>query len=100
MKRLDYRLISFIDKPKRRTNRLSFKGVKLKIMKDIHSSNPRDHTSNIQYEMQKLVNHLKKDIQKIDEPQAKALFETSAEVITGLIKAFEHYSQKSEKAWQ
>jgi hypothetical protein len=30
----------------------------------------------------------KSDIDKVDEPQLKAMFETSAEVLGGLIKAF------------
>lgn len=38
----------------------------------------------------------------IDQPQAvaRALFETSAAVLTGLIKAFEDYEKKNEAAWQ
>ena len=30
----------------------------------------------------------------------KALFETAAEVISGLDKAFKHYEEKSEEAWR
>jgi hypothetical protein len=37
---------------------------------------------------------------KVDDPRAKALFETSAEVLTGLVTAFEHYDNKSEPAWK
>ena len=43
---------------------------------------------------------LRRDVEKMDEPQLKALFETSAEVLDGLIKAFEHYEKKSEPAWR
>jgi hypothetical protein len=43
---------------------------------------------------------LRKDIDKLDEPQLKAIFETSAEVLGGLVKAFQHYEQKSENAWR
>lgn len=50
--------------------------------------------------MEVLVDHLRKDINKVDEPQAKALFETSAEVVNGLITAFTHYEEKSEEAWK
>jgi hypothetical protein len=34
----------------------------------------------------------------VDEPQLKAMFETSAEVIAGLEKAFSDYEQKNEAA--
>jgi hypothetical protein len=44
--------------------------------------------------------HLRKDVEKVDEPQLKAMFETSAEVIGGLIKAFRDYEQKNEPAWR
>lgn len=69
-------------------------------MKDIPSSDPKDHTQNIKSEMEKLVDHLRKDVEKVDEPKARALFETSAEVINGLITAFDHYEEKTEEAWK
>jgi hypothetical protein len=43
---------------------------------------------------------LREDIQKVDEPQLKAMFETSAEVLGGLIKAFGDYEKKNEAAWR
>lgn len=69
-------------------------------MKDISSSNPREHSENIRSELQKIRDHLRKDIGKTDDPKAMALFETSAEVINGLITAFTHFEQKSEEAWK
>jgi len=63
-------------------------------------SDPIHHTQQIRQRLQDLADHLRADIGKIDEPQAKALFETSAEVLGGLLKAFEHYEAKSEPAWQ
>jgi hypothetical protein len=50
--------------------------------------------------LQEIVQHLREDIEKVDEPQFKAMFETSAEVLNGLVKAFEDYERKNEKAWQ
>ena len=44
--------------------------------------------------------HLREDIDKVDDPQFKAMFETSAEVLGGLIKAFEDYGKKNEAAWR
>jgi hypothetical protein len=46
------------------------------------------------------VTHLRQDIGKVDEPQFQAMFETAAEVLNGLIKAFSHYEKKNESAWR
>jgi hypothetical protein len=43
---------------------------------------------------------MREDVKKVDEPQLKAMFETSAEVLTGLIKAFGDYEKKNEAAWR
>ena len=61
---------------------------------------PRHHTRKMQKALQDIRNHLREDIQKVDEPQLKAMFETSAEVLSGLEKAFKDYEQKNEKAWR
>ncbi len=45
-----------------------------------------------------LATHLREDTEKFDEPKAQALFETAAEVVGGLRKAFTHYQQGSESA--
>jgi hypothetical protein len=44
--------------------------------------------------LQEIVTHLREDGQKVDEPQLKARFETSAEVLGGVIKAFSGYEQR------
>lgn len=62
--------------------------------------NVRHHTHKIGGLMRRLVEHLRKDIQRIDEPKAQALFETSAEVLIGLVKAFDDYDKKREAAWR
>jgi hypothetical protein len=51
-------------------------------------------------EFRELIEHLRDDISKIDEPKAQALFETAAEVISGLDTAFKHYEEKTENAWK
>ena len=61
---------------------------------------PRHHTRKMQKALQDIRNHLREDIQKVDEPQLKAMFETSAEVLGGLAKAFSDYEQKNESAWR
>jgi len=47
-----------------------------------------------------LQQQLREDVNKVDEPQLKALFEVSAEVLGALAKSFDDYKRKSEPAWQ
>lgn len=61
---------------------------------------PRHHTQNMRKRLQEMIDHLRADIEKVDEPQLKAMFETSAEVLGGLAKAFHDYEQKNEPAWR
>jgi hypothetical protein len=69
-------------------------------METIASKDPRAHTTNVRKEFRELIEHLRADVNKIDEPKAQALFETAAEVISGLDTAFKHYEEKSEEAWK
>lgn len=61
---------------------------------------PRHHTQKMREALREIREHLRDDIEKVDEPQLKAMFETSAEVICGLEKAFSDYEKKNESAWQ
>jgi hypothetical protein len=61
---------------------------------------PKRHTQHMKQRLQETVTHLREDIRKVDEPQLKAMFETSAEVLGGLIKAFDDYEKKNEAAWR
>ncbi len=61
---------------------------------------PRHHTQKMRKALQDVKTHLREDIAKVEEPQLKAMFETSAEVIAGLEKAFADYEQKNEAAWR
>jgi len=61
---------------------------------------PRHHTQKMQKALKDIRTHLREDIEKVDEPQLKAMFETSAEVLGGLEKAFKDYEQRNEKAWR
>ena len=63
-------------------------------------NNPIRHTHYIKAQMRQLINHLREDVGKVTEAKAQALFETSAEVLAGLIKAFDDYEKKTEAAWQ
>ena len=63
-------------------------------------NNPIHHTQKIKAQMRQLIDHLREDVGKVTEPKAQALFETSAEVLIGLVKAFDDYEKKSEAAWR
>jgi hypothetical protein len=63
-------------------------------------NSPIHHTQKIKARMCQLIEHLREDAAKVTEPKAQALFETSAEVLTGLVKAFDDYEKKSEAAWR
>jgi len=69
-------------------------------MQNEQSRDPRTHTRNMRQRFEELRNHLREDVEKVDEPQLRAMFETSAEVLGGLEKAFSDYEQKNEAAWQ
>jgi hypothetical protein len=72
----------------------------MRIMEKKSTSNPMEHTANIKKEFRTLIDHLREDVEKVDDPSAKALFETSAEVLGGLEKAFSDYESKTEPAWK
>ena len=62
--------------------------------------NPRHHTQKMRQRLNETAAHLRADIDKVDESQLKAMFETSAEVLLGLSKAFSDYERKNESAWR
>ena len=64
------------------------------------STDPKVHTARVRDEMKGLVNHLRRDIDLVNEPRAQALFETSAEVLEGLISAYNDYDEGKETAFR
>lgn len=64
-----------------------------------NSSEPRVHSEHIQQQLDELIQHARADIERVTEPRFQALLETSAEVLTGLKKAYQDYDEKKEKAW-
>jgi len=64
------------------------------------SSDPRQHTANIKRMLNEVVHHVREDVDRVDDPKAQALFETTAEVLRGLITAYEHYEGRTESAWR
>ena len=69
-------------------------------MTSASDKNPQHHTQKMKKRLEETVTHLRQDIGKVGEPQLAAMFETSAEVLNGLIKAFDDYEKKNESAWR
>jgi hypothetical protein len=63
-------------------------------------SDPRHHTAKLKQMLTETLEHARQDVAKVSDPKAQALFETTAEVLGGLKKAYEHFEQGSEGAWK
>jgi HD-like signal output (HDOD) protein len=63
-------------------------------------NDPRHHTQKLKQMLNDTAAHAREDVAKISDPKAQALFETAAEVLKGLAKAFEDFEQKQERAWK
>ena len=57
-------------------------------------------TAKMRHAFAGLQQQLREDVNKVDEPQLKALFEESAEILGALAKTFEDYQRKTEPAWE
>jgi hypothetical protein len=62
-------------------------------------TDPRHQTTIIRGLLAELAEHCRENIEKIEEPKAQALFETTAEVLDGLLIAYDHYHAE-EGMWQ
>jgi hypothetical protein len=60
----------------------------------------RYHAVRIKSILGEIANHARKDVSKTDDPRPKALFETTAEVLLGLIRAYDHFIERREQAWR
>jgi hypothetical protein len=63
-------------------------------------NDPRHHTAKIKQMLTETLEHARRDVAKVSDPKAQALFETTAEVLAGLKKAYEHFEQGAEGAWK
>ena len=68
------------------------------MMQTYPTTDPRYYIQKIQIRLDALIEDLHQDIQKVDEPQVRALFETSTEVLEGLKTAYAYYEKKAEAA--
>jgi hypothetical protein len=44
--------------------------------------------------------HAREDVGKVSDSKAQALFETTAEVLLGLEKAYQDFEDRNEQAWK
>jgi hypothetical protein len=65
--------------------------------KNYPENDPRHHTQKIKGMLGEAAGHCREDVSKISEPKAQALFETTAEVLKGLMTAYDHYDAGVEK---
>jgi hypothetical protein len=63
-------------------------------------TDPRHHTTKLKQMLRDTAEHAREDVEKVNDPKARALFETTAEVLNGLTAAYEHFEQESEPAWK
>jgi hypothetical protein len=68
--------------------------------KSLPPEDPRRHTMQMRARLSDLARHLREDVLKVHDERAKALFETSAEVLIGLERAFADYEAAEEPAWR
>jgi hypothetical protein len=68
-------------------------------MAELDPSDPRAHTALMEKRFKETIIELRSEIKTLQDPRAKALFETAAEVIGGLEKAFHGYDKRDELAW-
>ena len=61
---------------------------------------PPPHAHKLKNQMIRLIDHLRADAGKVTDPKAQALFTTSAEVLTGLVKGFDNLEPTPSELWK
>jgi hypothetical protein len=69
-------------------------------MQDLSTSDPLAHARNVRVNLDEMVEHLRRDVTKVHDPKARALFNTAADVLNGLVKAFADYEQNAKTEWK
>ena len=59
--------------------------------------NPQYHVVKVRGMLHAVMRHCREDIEKVAEPKAQVLFETTAEVLNGLINAYSRYETELEE---
>jgi hypothetical protein len=61
---------------------------------------PSQYVASIKRRLNEIVENLREEVDGVSDPKAQALFETTAEVLRGLLTAYDHYEKRSERAWR
>ena len=61
---------------------------------------PRCHAAAIKKMLNTVIRCARDDVERVNDPKAQALFETTAEVLGGLAAAYDHFENRSETAWR
>ena len=67
---------------------------------DATQRDPRQQARDLRERLVDLQQSLRAEVDQADDPQLKALLESSAEVLGGLGKTFGDYAAKNEAAWR
>ncbi len=66
----------------------------------LSTPNPIEHAKNIENILSSLKDLCRSETDVFNDPKAKALLETTAEVLGGLERAFHEFLAKKEAVWQ
>jgi hypothetical protein len=61
-------------------------------------NDPLHHTTRLKRMLTEVIDHTRQDISKVSDEKAKALFQKTAEVLSGLRKDYEDYERGDERA--
>ena len=64
------------------------------------TNDPRRYTGPAQTQLADLAEQWRAELDRFDDPRARALFETGAEVLLGLRHAFADFEEGTELAWR
>jgi hypothetical protein len=59
--------------------------------------NPRYHLVKVRGMLHAVMRHCREDVEKVTDPKAQAIFETTAELVDGLINAYRRYERELEE---
>lgn len=68
-------------------------------MNSLEPSNPKEHAQYIEQYITELKNLCHEETKLVTDPKARALFETTAEVLNGLEKAYSDFQSENYGAW-
>jgi hypothetical protein len=75
-------------------------GAKMTDRAQFSEDDPRHHTEKLKSMLSEVIDHAREDVNKVNDGKAQALFETTAEVLIGLRKAYTDFEQGNEPAWR